>query len=133
MGEPARDLRILESATALDDIYFLLSRLRFGPITDEYALQRHLADCLSKTYPCEREYVLPEGRLDIYVPSKRVAIEVKVDGSLADLTRQIHRYSESDEVGAILVVTTRSAHRMAAAQRMNGKPVAVLHLLQGAF
>lgn len=131
MGAP--DLRILESATALDDIYYLLSRLRFGPITDEYALQRHLAECLSKTYPCEREYAIPEGRLDIYVPSKRVAIEVKIDGSVAELTRQIHRYAGSDQIGAILVVTTRSSHRVLAQQRMNGKPVAVLYLVGGAF
>lgn len=76
-----------------------------------------------------REYVLSkEDRLDFYLPLTRTAIEVKVDGGLTDLTRQVHRYAQHEAVAGIVVVT--SLARLARLpQKISGKPVRVVHLL----
>jgi len=57
-----------------------------------------------------------------------IAIEVKVDGSLADVTRQLHRYAACPEVSALVLVTTRGAHTRLP-DTLGGKPVRVVHLL----
>ena len=57
----------------------------------------------------------------------RVALEVKVDGSLTQVTRQVHRYVQSEDVDGVLVVTTKQRHR-ALPREMNRKPVRVLYL-----
>jgi hypothetical protein len=55
------------------------------------------------------------------------AIEVKVGGSLSDLTRQLARYAESDRITGLLVVTTKDRHRQLPPS-LGGKPIAVLCL-----
>lgn len=71
----------------------------------------------------QRERALPGvGRPDFLVG--RVAVEVKVDGSRMALLRQVLRYATCPEVGAILVVTTRLAHRLPAT--LQDKPVTVI-------
>jgi hypothetical protein len=89
---------------------------------------------------CAREFVLgTSGRLDFIVTSVGygggplllqapdcttpiVAIEVKINGSIAQLTRQIDRYLAHDRVGGVIVVTTRMALlRLPSALRM--KPI----------
>jgi len=73
----------------------------------------------------ERERVLGRDRVDFF--AQGVAIELKVDGSLSDVTRQIHRYAQHPEVTAVLLVTTRVLHdRMPAT--MCEKPVRVLRV-----
>ena len=58
-----------------------------------------------------------------------VVIEVKTQGSTAELTRQIHRYAQHEGVSEILVATTRMQHRAIGVDAINGKPVRVLHLM----
>lgn len=60
------------------------------------------------------------------------AVEVKIKGSLADVTRQLHRYAQHEEVEEILLVTTRAAHTRTP-RLLNGKPVHVHFLVSGAF
>lgn len=73
-----------------------------------------------------REVSLGRGcRVDFMIGS--LAVELKVGGSLADLTRQLSRYAEKDDVSGILVVTTRQAHRYLP-ETLNKKPIAVLCL-----
>lgn len=58
------------------------------------------------------------------------AVEVKVDGSLSAVTRQLHRYAQHKPVRALLLVT--SLDRLSRLpEELNGKPVAVLSLLGG--
>ena len=59
-------------------------------------------------------------RLDFFLDG--LAIEVKIDGSLSALTRQVHRYAQHSAVTGIIVVTSlpRLKHLPDA---INGKPV----------
>jgi len=71
--------------------------------------------------PLEREVDLgPGSRVDFLVGG--VGVEVKIDGSLADVTRQLHRYSESDRIEVLVLVSTKMRHR-SVPRTMNGKPI----------
>ena len=59
--------------------------------------------------------------------SRGIAIEVKVGGSLSDLTRQLARYAESERITGLLVVTTKDRHRQLPPS-LGGKPIACLCL-----
>lgn len=91
--------------------------------TSERDLQDGIGIALFKMYP-SREHVLgPTDRPDFFIDG--IAIEVKPEGSLSALTRQVHRYAGYDEVRAVVVVTSR--HRLAQLPpEMNGKPVSVV-------
>ena len=93
----------------------------------EAELQTAIASVLSDcSIPFSQEHRLNQkDRLDLKVEG--LAIEVKVGGSLTDLMRQVHRYAQSEEITAVLVVTSRSKHRSLPTE-MNGKPVRVLYL-----
>jgi hypothetical protein len=98
--------------------------------TSERDLQDGLAQVLAlRGIRFDREVRLsPEDRPDFMVDG--IAVEVKVDGSLSDVTRQLHRYTAHKPVRAVLLVT--SLQRLANLPgSMNGKPVAVLALLGG--
>ena len=89
----------------------------------------------------EREFRLSDkDRLDFFVHSSSVAsdlrtgiaIEVKIDGTLTDLTRQVHRYMQDDLVEGVVVVTPKM--RLARMpEEMNGKPLGVALLSSSAF
>ena len=65
--------------------------------------------------------VLPRGAPE-WGGGPDLALEVKVGGSSAALTRQAYRYAASERVGAVLVVTTRSKH-VDLPTSMLGKPM----------
>lgn len=72
----------------------------------------------------EREFVLdPKNRIDFLVGN--VGVEIKVKGSLADVTRQVHRYLAFEGVGSLLLVTTRTTHK-GLVRTMQGKELDVL-------
>lgn len=56
-----------------------------------------------------------------------IAIEIKTDGSLAMVTRQLHRYAKSERVAEIVLVTTRAKH-LAVPASVRGKPVRAVWL-----
>jgi arginine utilization protein RocB len=62
----------------------------------------------------------------------RCAVEVKVAHSRAEVLRQLHRYAASDQVDAIILVTTKARHLSMPAE-LHGKPVHVASLLEGSF
>lgn len=92
----------------------------------ERELQDGLARVLTETFGADvaREVVLTaQDRPDFMV--RRVAVEVKTQGSLSALTRQIHRYAHLPAVDGVLVVST--LRRLSNLPRtINGKPVAVV-------
>lgn len=98
--------------------------------TSEAAVQVGLAEALStNSIAFAREVVLtPRDRIDFLV-EESIGIEVKCDGTLTDLTRQIARYLAHERVGALLVVVTR--RRLAhLPDTMLGKPVVVVDLVE---
>lgn len=54
-------------------------------------------------------------------------IEVKIKGSLTEVTRQVHRYAQSEQVESLILITARGSHR-GLPREMNGKRVIVIYL-----
>lgn len=61
--------------------------------------------------------------------SSGIAIECKIQGTETSLLRQVHRYLGHEMLTGLVVVTCRLRHRLP--HEISGKPVAVVHLLQG--
>lgn len=118
--------------TTVDHIVRVLSS-KVLPRSPEYRLQNAIAVTLADHgVRFGREVRLtPEDIVDFLVED-RVALEVKIDGSLSEVTRQLHRYAQSVRVNEILLVTTR-AHHKAMPSAFSGTPIRVLHLVGGAL
>jgi hypothetical protein len=91
-----------------------------GRFRISYANERDLQQALVLVFaeagiPAEAEVVLGPGcRIDFLVD--RTGVEVKVDGSPAEVRRQVDRYLEFDTLDELLLVTTRARHRVLAGQ-----------------
>ncbi len=97
-----------------------LNRFRFA---SEAELQRGIGSVLQQRFEVEREVRLTKtDRIDFVID--RIGIEVKIGGSLGQVTSQLHRYAQCPELDAVLLVTTRAKHAAQPAT-MNGKPVRV--------
>lgn len=112
----------------IDDVATAIAAHRFLP-ADEYELQAALLEVLQVRWPgTRREVPTATGRLDLLVD--RVAVEVKIHGSAAEVARQLTRYARLDFVDGVVLVTTRAAH-LKIARELAGKPVRVVALLTG--
>jgi hypothetical protein len=113
------------------DVVLALRGVNFRFVS-EAELQEGIARVLTERgLAFEREVKLAAAdRIDFLVGT--VGIEVKVDGPLSALTRQIYRYAKHDRIDGLLVVSSlnRLAFGMPAA--INGKPVTV-HVVSRAF
>ncbi len=88
------------------------------------AIERVLVDA---GYPVVREKRLSrKDRPDFYVEG--VAIEVKVDGSLTEVVRQLFRYADHPAVQALVLVTPRSSHTRVPST-ICGKPTRLVHII----
>jgi hypothetical protein len=78
--------------------------------TDEEELGNAVAQLLNAAgVAFEREVRLsPRDRIDFMVGS--VGVELKVDGSLAQLIRQLDRYAQHERVSELVLVSTRRKH-----------------------
>jgi hypothetical protein len=112
--------------TTIEEIVAVLVASRFAA-APEVELQNAIALALGEAgIAFEREVVLgPGDRIDFLVGD--VGIEVKVDGSLSDVTRCLHRYLGSERVSAVVLATTRFRHR-AVPREMQGKVIAFVHV-----
>lgn len=110
-----------------EEVIKALSGVRFcGSSEDE--LQAGLAEILDAAGIEHKREVPLTGRDRIdFLTADGVGIEVKVKGGLQELTRQIHRYAQSERVTAIVVVSTKLQHARLPAE-LNGKPVASVHV-----
>ena len=100
---------------------------------DEKGLQRGVGlvlDRLGLEYRAEFP-LTKKDRIDFLVGE--FGIECKTSDSsggtsLSSVTRQIHRYCQSDSIKEIILLTTLSKHR-ALPESMNNKPIYVVHLM----
>lgn len=95
---------------------------------DERELQDGIAQRLAASgIAFLREVILSPGdRIDFLVD--RIGIEVKVDGSISQVLRQLWRYAQRPEISSLILVTSRAKHGPTP-PAMNGKPVFCVHLL----
>lgn len=109
-----------------DALTRLLGNARYN-FTTELELQDGIQKVLkSLDYPVEREVSLsPADRIDFMVGG--IGIEVKVDGSRADVIRQLHRYAQLECINALILVTNRTKHNDMPAT-INDKPLKVISL-----
>lgn len=109
----------------------LVSRAHFCTAS-EALLQEGLSSVFAKAgLRVEREVVLAKtDRVDFLVDG--IALEVKVDGSLSAVTRQLHRYAQHDRIRELVLVTTLMRHRVVPTG-FNGKPITVVHLIGSVF
>lgn len=121
----------MNTLTNLRTLRDFLSQFRFN-FTSEAELQLGIEQALTASqFRMQREVRLSaKDRLDFLIDDE-IAIETKIGGSSADVLRQIARYAQSDQVKAILVVTSRASHYFPSS--FNGKPVLAHSLLEGAF
>ena len=106
-----------------------LARYRF-PVSVERAMQDAVESALrAEKLEFRREVTRGADRIDFVVGS--VGVELKVKGSVADLVRQLERYSAWDDLTELLLVTTRG-HHLAVPATIGGKRVLV-HVVRGAF
>lgn len=113
----------------IDRITALLSKYRFN-FTNEKELQAGMAIAFRKLEePFEAEYRLSDQDIvDFYWPNKKVGLEAKIDHSLSDLIRQVHRYCQHESILGILVVTSKA--RLAnLPEEMSNKPIRCHSLL----
>jgi len=109
-----------------------LSGFRYD-LTTEDSIQRDLAFALARRgfRDAEREVRLSAtDRLDFLVGG--VAIEVKLNGSVGELLRQLSRYAAYERVRELLVVTAR-LQLSDLPNRLHDKPLACLVLFGSIF
>jgi hypothetical protein len=102
--------------------------------SDEKSLQQGIGIALTEwALEFEPEVSLtPRDRIDFLVVDG-IGVEVKSEGvTLAAVTRQLHRYAQSDRVKELIFVTTKSKHRDLP-ETMNDKPLHVVYLIQSFF
>jgi hypothetical protein len=110
----------------MEGVLAALRGCRFN-FTSERELQDGVAQMLDELgveYEREREFG-PDDRIDFWFPDG-MGIEVKIQESLTEVTRQLHRYAGCDEVRVLVLLTTKMAHRRMP-EEMCGKPIHVLY------
>lgn len=113
----------------IEHLGVFLSRYRFN-FSNEKDLQAGMRQAFGKIgEDFTSEYRLSDADIvDFYFPNKKVGIEAKIDHSLSELTRQIHRYVQHESILGILVVTSKT--RLAnLPEEMNNKPIRCHSLL----
>ena len=108
-----------------EDLASLLRQYRLRRYCEK-ALQVSVEMVLRReNVPFAREHCFnPANRVDFWLPDFGIALEIKIKGSLTDVTLQLSRYAEFPEVGEILLLTTLRAHA-SVPRRINNKPVVV--------
>ena len=95
-------------------------------VASERALGDHLWGVLSARFPgAEREASGRDGRIDFVIG--RVGIELKIAGSVSDVTRQLWRYADSGRFDALVLVTSVSRHNQIRVEDF-AVPVHIVHL-----
>ena len=86
-----------------------------------YIVLEDLKDCIGEV---KREKELPSGIIDFYVIQHKIGIEVKIQGSDLEITRQLEKYINEEEIDSIILVTSKWAYNLP--KTLSGKPITVL-------
>ena len=123
----------LADTRTLDQVLAILRGYRY-PTNTEAALQLAVERVLTDAgIRFARELVIdPTNRLDFYLPDLRIALELKIAGSVADVTRQLFRYAKDERVAVIVLMTNRYTH-CEVPNVMREKPIEVITLWGGAL
>lgn len=113
-----------DATQAMDQVESALRGHRFSWASEE-DLQRGVElVLLAGGIRAEREHQLGRaGRVDFFVPieaERGIAIELKTQGGLGEVLRQLHRYAECPIVAGVVLVTTSLRHCVPA--ELLGKP-----------
>ncbi len=97
-------------------------------LASEKALQDGIAQVLAlRGIRFDREVRLtPTDVIDFVIEA--IGVEVKVEGSPAEIARQLQRYAASKRVSALLLVTRKLQHAHRFPEKIGGKPLHVLTL-----
>lgn len=110
------------SECSVAEVLETLASARFH-FQEEAELQAGIAQVLPTA---RREVRLNEkDRIDFLLDG--IGIEVKTDGATSDVMRQLHRYANSGDISALILVTNRARHRNVP-NCIDGKPVHVFFL-----
>ena len=109
-----------------DELCKILGGAQFH-FCNERELQKGIAQWLTEAgVPFTREVMLgPAERIDFLI--EQVGIEVKVDGALSEVLRQLWRYAQRPEISALILVTRRTQHCILP-DAINGKSLACVYL-----
>jgi hypothetical protein len=117
---------------SLSSFVELLKTYRYS-VGSEDSFQRSLEQVLLRhRIAFLREHQLgPEyGRIDFYLPDRKFGIELKVKGSPSQVLRQLHRYAQCPDIGALILMTAR-ARLVLAPARINGRPLVAVAVWEG--
>lgn len=97
----------VSGATLVGRIASAISRYRL-PRSEEAAYQvavEAVLGTLGIPFEAQRDLGAGYGRVDVFVPSIALGMELKVKGSLSDVTSQLHRYATCPELRELMLVT----------------------------
>lgn len=102
---------------------------------NELELHDRIAQVLtSASIPFDREFVAGQRDRFDFLIAPDIVIEVKVDGSLAEALGQVNRYAAREDVGSVVLATSRHWGRdRSIGDELHGKPFRLLHLRRVAF
>lgn len=111
---------------------------RFRYVSEDQLQEALAAALTSAGFSVEREVRLDSrNRVDLVVmrPAfgervERIGVEVKIDGSAADVARQCARYLASDEIDGLVLVTSRVGHVKVDEVAGREKPLAIVTLAE---
>lgn len=110
----------------------LLRTYRYS-VGSENSFQRSLEQVLlrhSISFVREHQLGPKYGRIDFYLPDRKFGIELKVKGSPSQVLRQLHRYAQSPDIGALILMTARARLLLAPAS-INGRPLVAVAVWEG--
>lgn len=107
---------------AIDDLAQRLRRYRFRCST-ELALHVDVGKALAlEHYVSQAEFCLgSHDRIDFWLPELAIGVECKIDGGPSAVWEQLARYSQHDQVQALILLSRRRAHAIPG-DSINNKP-----------
>lgn len=103
----------------------MLSSYRFN-FANEDELQSAVEEILKEnSVDFIREFQLSDkDRIDFLIGT--IGLEIKVGFSYSDVIRQLHRYAQSEQIEALILLTSRLSHTMP--KEINGKTLCTINI-----
>lgn len=129
---PPRIAAVLAGPYGGNALALLLSEANLQHVSED-DLQASIKTYLDskEVYP-EREARLSDGHSRIDLLAGGCGIEVKIEGSWANVVRQLTRYAKCREISSLVLVTSRAKHHHIPDQ-LCGKPLSLVSLVGNAI